>query len=196
MTGFDAFIDVWSKYKKLLASGAVSSGSIPLIGWLSGIEPPEAPYLAGLAALLQIICVMISFQLWNDKPKAKVDRIFKISLSGAAVFCLTYLGLFISFTFVAARGGRYVKGFICKPEIVELYPKGCPWLDLRVLQDSQYDSYNLWTTWSVNLVKTALVVNWLLFIAFVASAIGLFLVFQTKRRLTSHPRTTRRSPLA
>ena len=76
---------------------------------------------------------------------------------------------------------RFVKGFVCRAYVEEVYPNECPFVGNDVLQDAGYEAERIWVPWSVYAAKVLIATVWMIGFILLSAAIGGFIVYQTGR---------------
>jgi hypothetical protein len=95
---------------------------------------------------------------------------------------MLYLTMLSQFTFTEPHSNlRSVKGFVCTNDALIVYRDLCPWLHDDQLAEAEWEAPRLWTLWSITLVRIAVVTLWSLSFTSLASLIGSFVVYQSRR---------------
>ncbi len=182
-TAYDDFLDIIRKFRTLSLSALGTGTAVPFFAYVAKIAPPWPPGVMLLTALTELVCLIVVFQFLRTKGRKLVNRVVAIF---ALLLCLSSLGYFIFlaiFTYVTPHTNeRFVKGFVCRPEIKRFYSDQCPLVSRDLLSGLQYTAENVWMDWSVAVMQVVIASLWLACFIFLSSLIGAFLVFQTKTR--------------
>ena len=180
-TAYDDFLDILQKFTTL-SFGALGVGAaVPFFAYVANIAPPWPPGIMLMTALTELVCLIVVFQFLRTKGRKLVDRVIAALALSLSLASLAYLILIAIFTYVTPHTNeRFVKGFVCRPEIQKFYWNQCPFVSRDLLSGLQYTAENVWVDWSVALMQVVIAVLWLVCFIFLSSVIGSFLVFQTK----------------
>jgi hypothetical protein len=182
-TAYDDFLDIVRKFRTLSVSALGTGTAVPFFAYVAKIAPPWPPGVMLLTALTELVCLVVVFQLLRSKGRKTVNRVVALL---ALLLCLSSLCYFIFlaiFTYVTPiTNERFVKGFVCRPEIQRFYSDQCPLVSRDLLSGLQYTAENVWVDWSVAVIQVVIASIWLACFVFLSSLIGAFLVFQTKTR--------------
>jgi TIR domain len=180
-TAYDDFLDIIQKFKTL-SVGALGIGTaVPFFAYVAGIAPPWPPGIMLVTALTELVCLIVVFQFLRSKGRKLVNRVIAALALSLCLASLAYFILIAFFTYVTPHTNeRFVKGFVCRPEIQKAYGDQCPLVSRDLLSGLQYTAENVWMDWSVALMQVAIAILWLVCFIFLSSVIGSFLVFQTK----------------
>jgi hypothetical protein len=182
-TAYDDFLEIIKRFKTL-SVGALGIGTaVPFFAYVGGIAPPWPPGIMLMTALTELVCLIVVFQFLRTKGRKLVNRVIAALTLSLGLASLAYLILIGIFTYVTPHTNeRFVKGFICRPEIQEFYGNQCPLVSRDLLSSAQYTAENIWLDWSVALMQVVLAILWLVSFILLSGVIGSFLVFQTKIR--------------
>jgi hypothetical protein len=180
-TAYDEFLDIIRKFRTLSVSALGTGTAVPFFAYVANIAPPWPPGIMLLTALTELVCLIVVFQFLRAKGRKLVNRVVAYL---AVLLCLNSFAKLIIiaiFTYVTPHTNeRFVKGFVCRPEIQQFYPDQCPFASREILSGLQYTAENVWLDWSVALMQVIIASMWFACFIFLSSLIGAFLVFQTK----------------
>ena len=180
-TAYDDFLDLIQKFKALSAGALGIGTAVPFFAYVANIAPPWPPGIMLVTGLTELVCLIVVFQLLRSKGRKVINRVIVVLAFLLCLTSLAYFTLIAIFTYVTPHTNeRFVKGFVCQPEIQKFYGAQCPLVGREVLSGLQYTAENVWTDWSVALMQVAIAILWLACFIFLSSVIGSFLVFQTK----------------
>jgi hypothetical protein len=182
-TAYDDFLDILRKFRAL-SVGALGVGSaVPFAAYLAKMAPPWPPGIMLVTALTELVCLIVVFQFLRTKGRKVINRAVAAFAVLLCLASLAYLIFLAVFTYVTPHTNeRFVKGFVCRPEIQRFYADQCPLVSRDLLAGLQYTAENIWVDWSVALMQVVVASLWLASFVFLSSLIGSFLVFQTKVR--------------
>lgn len=178
MAGTDDFFVVLQNYRKLSVWAAGGSVAVPFVAQFIGVVPPFPTGLNVISAVLQLVVLMIMFQLYRRKPRALINRRMPLFAALALAALLVYLFAFGILVVEGPGTERYAIGLQCTEAARLVHGESCPFLGAGALAGAAWDEFLLWTRWSVSLVRLLLVGLWFAFFGFLAAAIGVFLVYQ------------------
>jgi hypothetical protein len=179
-TAYDDFLDVLRKFRTLSATALGAGAAVPFFAYVAKISPPWPPGIMLLTALTELVSLILVFQFLRIKGRTPVNRAMAVIAPSLFIFSLGYLLLFSIFTYVTPHTNeRYVKGFVCRPEI-QKFVLECPMVGRDVLSSSQWTADNIWQEWSIAIMQVAIASLWLASFVLLSALIGAFLVFQTK----------------
>jgi hypothetical protein len=185
---YDDFLDILKKFRTLSITALGTGAAVPFFAYVANIAPAWPPGIMLLTALTELVCLILVFQFLRTKGRRPVNRIMAIMAPLLFITSFIYLVLFSIFTYLTPHTNeRFTKGFICRPEIEQLYPGQCPLVGRDVLADAQYTAESVWMDWSVALMQVLISTLWLASFVLLSGLIGAFLVFQTKTQAIRGP---------
>lgn len=158
-------------------SGSISSATAPalvvtlvlLFATFRGLDPPW-PAGAGYLTILPVAAGMFGLRksIVPHSGRRRARLMFAGSIAGGSL--ILYLLLYSMFVESIPRTDvRLVKGFVCTSDAILVYGKGCPNLPRDALRDAEWEAMALWTSSSVTMIRTALIMAWLAFVAGLAT---------------------------
>lgn len=179
----DEFRKILSKFGELSA-WASAGAATSFIALFLGVAPPWPTGAAGITAVIQLVALILAFQLLRRARRRTVNRVLVASVVLLAILSMLYLTTFSLLTFETPRH-HYVraKGLVCTPEAKILYADICPWLDADQLIRAEWEARRLWTLQSITAVRVGLLTVWAAAFATLTTAIGAFLVSNSEKRL-------------
>jgi hypothetical protein len=180
-TGFDDFLDVLKKFRTLSVTALGSGAAVPYVAYVAKIAPPWPPGIMLLTSLTELICIIVTFQFLRPKGRRVINRVLAVTVILLLLTSFAYLATFSTFTYVTPHTGeRWVKGFVCRSDVLRLYPDECPLVGLDALRGAQWTAENIWREWSVDVMEVIISSLWLISFILLTGAISSFIVFQTK----------------
>jgi xanthosine utilization system XapX-like protein len=180
-TGYDAFVDIFKKFKKLSLLSIGAGTAVPFVGYLAKINPPWPPGITLVTALVELVALILVFQFLRTAGRKTINRVLAISAPILIVFSVLYLITFALFTYeIPAAQLRSVKGFVCRSDIPHVAAIECPFVSVLHLKNAEYAAEEIWFEWSIALTRVAIATIWLGAFLTLATLIGAFLVFQTR----------------
>lgn len=182
-SGLDEFKAVLSEYRSVAIWAGLSTASIPFIAAFGGVTPPWPDGIAYMTAVVQLIGIILVFQLYGQASKRSISRNLVALTTIVIAFLTIYIFLFSQFTiFDPARNGRVIIGYECTYKALQIYlDRPCESLGYAELRNAAFKETELWTKLSISVVRTLLVTIWFLFFLSLASLVGQFLAFQRRR---------------
>jgi hypothetical protein len=189
-TGYDEFLAVLKNFRNLSATAIGTGAVVPFACYLAKIEPPQPPGVMLATAIVQVVAVILAYQLTLRMPRRRINAIIVALTFVWIVGSVLYIFLFLFFTYTTPlTGERWIKGFMCLPDITNIFPGQCPFLSTKILRDSQWDANKLWTEWSISVSATTLALIWFGTFMALSGLIGSFLVFQMQQPASKVART-------
>lgn len=178
-SGFDKFDKVLTSFGKL-SVWAVGAGSAPFVGALASLAPPPwTKQITGITAVLDLVVLVLVFQLFVSASRKLVNRSMVLSALILAFAVFAYLFAFTRYTFlVPASATREVKGFVCTDNARLVYGEHCQDNADEILPSMEYKAELLWQKWSIDRMTLILAALWLLSFGALSAVLGLFIVFQ------------------
>ena len=125
--------------------------------------------------MLEALGIAFTYYYLRNRPRAA--RFVTIA-GGTLLVALTCLYL-LSVSFltyqISTRGGLYAKGFVCSADALLVYKEKCPNLGMNELKEAGYDADRLWTSQSITIVKTGLLMLWLGAFMMMSALVGSFI---------------------
>jgi hypothetical protein len=182
-TGYERFIETVKKFGGLAGLFAGGGASIPFVGYLAGITPPWPPMVTLSTALVELLALVLVFQFLRSANKTTINVIMATFAFLLLVVSSGYLYLFSRFTYVAGVSNlRFVKGFICKPDLPRIIALECPNVSLENLSLGDYEAGNFWLDWSIEVMRFGIAITWYSAFLMLSIVLGAFLVFQMRDR--------------
>ena len=176
------FEELWRNFRGLSTTALGSSVAAPFAVALIHLSPPWPRGILPLTALVEFLILVAVFQLLPKATRKRAGRLIVFGLLSLFAISTIYLLAFSRFTFeVPTKHETYVKGYVCTANAALVYGARCPDLGLDELQTAEYEAERLWTRDSIAVVRTGLVVLWLMAFALLSIVLGTFLVYQTRR---------------
>ncbi|MDR6871114.1 xanthosine utilization system XapX-like protein [Bosea sp. BE125] len=183
MSGYDDFLQTLRRFRSLSVLTVSGGAVVPFFAYLAKISPPWPPGIMILTAIVELLGLIISFQFYKQKSRRIVEKSMIFVVLSLAFTSVVYLSTFSQFTYQAPNAStRSIKGFVCRPEVKLAFSQECPDLTPERLADAQYRAELLWTEWSITIVRMILTLSWLLCCVLLTIFIGIFIVFQGRRR--------------
>lgn len=181
-TGYDDFLETLKNFRSLSSTALGAGAMVPFVAYVANISPPWPPGIMLITALIELVTIIMVFQLTRPLGRAVINRVLIYNCVFLFMASLVYLILFSWLTFVTPKTGqRWVAGFYCLNETRLVYGE-CLFLPYNALPDAQYEAAKLWTGWSIAISKISLVATWLLSFVFLSALISTFIVFQMKTK--------------
>jgi len=181
-TGIDEFRSILSNYGRIFA-WALASSIAPVLAGLTNLAPPWPPSVIQVTAIAELLALIISFQFLKAASMKRINRIIISGIAILTVMLVLYLFAISQFVYEEPLSKlRFVKGFVCTPEAIQVFPGHCPSYSDDELRQAEWEAARLWTLSSITLVRLGLVCLWFAFFASLAVTVGSFLVYQGGRR--------------
>jgi len=181
-TALRQFEELWRNFRGLSTTALGSSVAAPFAVALIHLSPPWPRGILPLTALVEFLILVAVFQLLPRVSRKLAGRFIVFGLTSLFAISTIYLLAFSRFTFEGpTKHETYVKGYNCTVNAALVYGARCPDLGLDELRTAEYEAERLWTRDSIAVVRTALVVLWLMAFVFLSIVLGTFLVYQTRR---------------
>ena len=178
-SGVDDFFGVLKSYNKVIA-WTFGSAVAPIAAGMVKLAPPWPSAIIQITAMFEVLALIFSFQLLQKKKVNTVNRIMIMSLFAFALSTIIYLVMTSMFVYIEpVSGDRFVKGFSCTPEAVQVFAGRCPFFSDENLRAAEWDAGRLWQSWSITVVRVSIVILWATMFSSLASSIGAFLVYQS-----------------
>ena len=182
-TGYDEFIGIFAKYKKLSTLSLGTAAAVPFVAYLSGIAPPWPPGVVLITSLVELLALIVVFQFLRSAPRRVANRVIVVAMSFLLLSSVCYLVLFAFFTYpIRATQARGIKGFVCQHGLLTSFLEACPFLQIEHLKEVGYDAEVLWQSWSIDLMSLLIVLTWMAAFIFLSILVGAFIVFQGRVR--------------
>jgi hypothetical protein len=179
-SGFDDFRYVLSNFRVLSAAGLGTSIVVPFVAYVANVMPPLTGIVL-ITALVEIVTLVLVFQLFRSKPKRAIDKMLTRTVVLLFAASAVYLVCFVMVTFQKGSSTeRGVRGFICESKLSKEMAAGCPSVSREHLQKAEWDPYQVWVEWTVDLNLALLTLLWLACFLLLSFSIGTFLVYQTR----------------
>jgi hypothetical protein len=152
-TGYDDFLRVLQKFRGLSAAALGTAIAVPFAGYLTQILPPWPPGVVFITALVELMSLIMVFQLLRRATKPTIDRSMLLSLVLLAIGSSIYLLFFALFTYpIPAAKTREIAGFVCRTDILAAARDECPFVGSEQLSNAGYIAETFWLPWSINVM--------------------------------------------
>lgn len=149
-TAYDDFLEILDKFKRLSFFALGAGVVVPFFAYVANISPVWPPGVMLLTALVELVCLIVVFQLLRTRGRYTVNRFIVFTAALLCLASLGYLMVFSVFTYVTPHTNeRYTKGFVCLPEIKKYFYDKCPLVGRDILSGLQYSADKVWTGWSI-----------------------------------------------
>jgi hypothetical protein len=193
-SGLDDFLNILSRFKTLSVTALGSAAVVPFAAYVANIMPPLEGIML-ITGLVEIVTLVLVFQRLRTKPKRVIDRALTRSVVCLFGLSAVYLLMFLLLTFrIGSSSERGVRGFICSNELSASMSAGCPFPSRGTLENSEWDSHQVWVGWTVDLTLGIVALVWLACFSLLSFAIGSFLVYQTRVPAAPLPTAKRKPP--
>lgn len=191
--GLGPFRNILRDVKELWA-WAAGAATIPFLANLAALAPPWPPAIVYLTAIIELIALILAFQLLRKASPQTINRVLAVSAILLFTLSVFYLVLLSQFTYdIPGTKITSIKGFTCSSEAAIAYPAKCPWLGERELKQAEWYAPHLWTTWSITLTRVALTSIWLSSFMMLTLVFGTFVVYQRRTPSVRKPAEAQRS---
>jgi hypothetical protein len=178
-TGFDEFKDVLKDFRGLSLWAVGAGAAAPFITAFLDVTPPWPKSIASFTAIVELITLICAFQFFGFAGRRRLNRLMMASLFVVVLSGLTYLVLFVRFTFeIPTTKTIAAGGFSCTPEALQVYRGVCPWPSKEVLVAAQYEAPQIWQSWSIDAVRISLLSVWIVCFCALSLLVSLFIIFQ------------------
>jgi hypothetical protein len=180
MAGMTDFRRLLDEYKNLLVA-ATALGVLPLVTSFTSIAPGWPSGIASITTVIQLVVLILVYQFIITSPKRVFDILIASSFVVFLVAAFCYVLLLLNFTFdLDGNNTRIIRGFSCTKIAHNQYSELCPFLDKEQLRLVEYEPSRLWTTPSINAVRAALFIFWVLTFMALTLVVGSFVAFQKR----------------
>ncbi|MQW55267.1 hypothetical protein [Sinorhizobium meliloti] len=163
-------------------SWIVASAGLPFLAKLVEISPPWPPAIPVLTSIVTLLALILVYHFLRSANKRAISRVLGIGVGSLFLCSLIYLALLSQFTFVPpGTEVTLVKGFICSPFAATTYPNECPELSERALKEAEWDPAQLWTFYSITIVRLAIAAFWLGSFLLLSVVLASFIVYYIRR---------------
>ncbi|WP_446007737.1 hypothetical protein [Candidatus Electrothrix sp.] len=181
-TGLDDFKFILKEFR-WLSIWSVGGATVPFAAALAELSPPWPSGIVLVTAIIELITIAVSFQLFKGAKRVVVNTVLLISLISFAGAGITYLWNLSRYTYqVPTTNERFTKGNICTPDARNVFGSRCPELGLDELRQAEYEAERLWTQKSLATIRVRLVFLWSATFLFLSLLLGTFLVYQTAQK--------------
>jgi hypothetical protein len=152
---------------------AAGLAALPLFVAFAKLQPPWPPAIEYVSSVFILMAALVMWE-WGRNAKRAVRRRFILAGMALTVIGIgAYLPLYSMFVQVEpSTGERIVRGMVCTPEALLIYPRQCPQLPSDALPSVEWDATQLWTQASILQVRMMLVAAWLCFTAGLVAFVG------------------------
>jgi hypothetical protein len=179
MEDFKKFILSFNSLTSWLAKGVILAPFLALVYSL-GPPYPDIKAVCITTSLFQLLSLMYVFSFWTGTSKRKLQRSFKVGLLLFALGFISYILFFQFFTIPTnSKTTLVVKGFVVRQEIKEIIEPTFTLYD--AFKGYGYDPIRIWEPWSVYVMRTGLLMSWLLVFICATVSIALFTIIQRKK---------------
>ena len=135
----------------------------PLALGAGGAAPPWPGGVAGLTSLAAVAAVVAAARMRQRHPGLAGPLSWRWAVPVLLVSALLYLLLLSRLSFAIPGTDEVgVKGLVCTAEARLVFTPECPGDDLEALRSAEYEATRIWQSWSVDLVRLALLGSWAL----------------------------------
>ena len=135
----------------------------PLALGAGGAAPPWPGGVAGLTSLAAVAAVVAAARVRQRHPGLAGPGNWRWAVPVLLVSALLYLLLLSRLSFAIPGTDEVgVKGLVCTAEARLVFTPECPGDDLEALRSAEYEATRIWQSWSVDLVRLALLGSWAL----------------------------------
>ncbi|HQR98198.1 MULTISPECIES: hypothetical protein [unclassified Polaromonas] len=191
LTGLDEFFDVLREVRKIALVAAGGLILLPVLAGIGGYVPPWPAGIVGITSLVELVALIVAFQLLSRTKRATASRV--IVWSAVLLLILSTAYLILNVIFVYPIPNNTVKvvlgcGLSEKTQLI-LSNSGfqsrvvCPGEFSSLLASAQYETDVVWSKLSVSLIKAALALSWLGAFGALAALTGVFVSFQRRQRV-------------
>jgi hypothetical protein len=139
------------------------------------------PRLEWITAVIQLVCVIVIYQLYRNATKKVASRNIIVLAVVSGLALLTYLWLLSESAFFVRSLNRYiVVGYECLPRALQAHSDQCPRLNLHILAGALYQEAELWSSRSLTIMRLSVVSVWFIFFGCLSGVIAQFLVFEKR----------------
>jgi hypothetical protein len=126
-TGLDEFKDVLKDFRGLSLWAVGAGVAAPFITAFLDVIPPWPKGIASVTAIVELITLICAFQFFGSARRQRLNRLMAWALVVGIITGLTYLVLFLRFTFeIPTTKVVTASGFSCTPEALQVYRGVCP----------------------------------------------------------------------
>lgn len=189
-SGLNDFFDVVAEVRKVALVAAGGLIVLPLLAGLGGFQPPWPKSIPIITSLLELVVLIVVYQLLSHAPRALASRVIVWSALSVALLSTVYLVLSAIFVYqIPDNDTRVVLGCGLGENTkvilayLEQHPTDvCPGEFTSMLEGKQYNTDQIWTKLSVNLISAVLVLTWLGSFGALAALVSVFVSFQRRQR--------------
>lgn len=181
--------DFWlflTNFKDILAWVAILATIAPLVDLLTHLGPAWPKPRQGIAiltSLIELFVLMYAFVFWRTKAKQKIKNVMQLSYSFCALLLVCYL-TFLSFYTIESplSGETVVEGLVYQKNIKEFISETSAWTLSDLLEFLSPEQ--IWKPWSIKVMQSVLLINWLLFWMFLGVGIATFICLQRPKKMS------------
>jgi hypothetical protein len=178
-TSIDDFLSVTKTYGRVVA-WALAGAIAPILAGFANLAPPWPENVVQLTALVELLALVLAFQLLRRAPRRTVNRVLICGAILAFVTMTVYLVCLSQFVFEEPLSKlRFVKGFICTREAMIVFPGHCPQYSDDDLRQNEWEAGRFWTLASITIVRVGLDCLWFLVFFSLAATLGSFITYQS-----------------
>jgi hypothetical protein len=185
-TALPEFWDFAKDFKSVSGWVAKAAVAAPLADIVLNIGPPwpSRPSVAILLCIVEVVVLMYSFEFWrHGSPRIQhIRSVMRAAIAAVAVAFVVYMPLFAFFIVDAEDAWhRVVIGYKMHDDVAEMQ-KSDPgqWTPEELILQF-HDVMAVWTPWSVNVMRTIVLLVWLLVWAALSVVISAFVAIQWRR---------------
>jgi len=152
---------------------AAGVAALPLIVAFAKLQPPWPPAIEYVSSVFVLMAALVMWE-WGRKAKRAIRRRFILAGMVLTVIGIgAYLPLYSMYVQAEpSTGERVIKGAVCTPDALLIFPRQCPQLPSEALPAAEWDATRLWTQDSILEVRMMLVAAWLCFTAGLVAFVG------------------------
>jgi|SRR5215213_2143637 len=186
VTGLDEFRAALFDYKSISSWAMDGSVVVPLLDHVTRLGPPwpwagTVPIITSIAELLTLICV---FHFWSRSGRERTNRKLVVLIVLLLISFGAYLYVNSAYTFSSpVDDEKRVKGFVVRDDVKRVITSDFAVDD--ALQGAEFRPEEVWTSSSITAMRLTLLFLWLLSFVSLSTAIGTFVLYQRRRRVTN-----------
>ncbi len=185
-TALGEFWQFTKDFKSVTAWIAKAAVAAPLVDIILNIGPPwpSRVAVAILTCVVEVLVLMYSFEFWRrGSPRiSEIRNVMRFGIGSFVLMFIVYIFFFASFIVEADDAWhRVVIGYQMHADVAEMVKDNpSKWTPKELIIQFQ-DEMEVWTSSSVNVMRTIFVVAWLLLWASLAVVISAFVSLQWRR---------------
>lgn len=194
-TGLEEFFEVLKDVRKIALFSAGGLIVLPIAANLGGYSPPWPRGITMITTLMELVIVIVSFQLYSGASKASVTKAVIGSTVGIFACSTAYLFLYSLFVYqIPNHQDQIILGCGLSQKSLSLLDAedrtpgfdDCPGEFYSLLKSAQWDAERVYTKLSVSLIRACINISWLAAFGSLACLCGVFVTYQRRRKLVRH----------